>query len=390
MLKTKKKYTIISILAIKAIFIMFIFKSNADNSNIKIGLLAPLSGSASQYGMSTKQGMCMCIDEINASGGINGKKLVCVEYDDEGDPSKTLAGYGYLKDEGVSAIVTGILSDEALIISDQAKDDNVPIIITTASADEVTINSENNKTLENVFRVGFTNSFQGEKTAELAKSKGVKNAAILFCRESEYSSGLKDAFSKRCEQLGINISTSETFPMKSVEFQRQLENIKDKNPDLIFIPHYRDTVSLILSQAESLGIKCLKVGPDGWRGINGFVSDTSCLENCFYCDLFAPDDPNGDSKTFSEKKEKRFDIVPDLCSACGYNAVLVLEDSIKRLDENSKTNSDKFREKILSNLVSTNINGIGGNISFDKLHNPKKKAVIVRIKDGNEEFYQRI
>ena len=83
----------------------------------------------------------MCIEEINNSGGINGKKIECIEYDDEGDPSKAVVGYNYLKDKGVSGIITGVLSDTALAIVDQASNDEIPIMMTTVK----TVNHQKRK-----------------------------------------------------------------------------------------------------------------------------------------------------------------------------------------------------------------------------------------------------
>ena len=391
MIKIEKKNVIILALIVLVIPCIFLFRKKSNDQNIKIGVLLPLTKSASQYGIATKYGIDMCIEEINNSGGINGKKVECIEYDDEGDPGKAVQGYNYLKDKGVSSIITGVVSDTALSIVDQACNDSIPIIMTTASADEVTFSKDSGKVYENVFRIGFTNSFQGEKIAELANSKNVKNVSTLFCGESEYSTGLKDAFEKKCNSLGINVSINESFTLNAVDFQKQLENIKEKNPDLLFVPYYRDTVSLIIPQAKKLGINCLLVGPDGWRGITNYISDTSKLTNCFYCDLFAPDDSDVSSKAFFEKYKNKYNEEPNLCSACGYNAGLVLKDSMKKsLEKNLKINSDNFRKDIINNLKDTNLDCVSGNIKFDKYHNPKKQAIIIQIRDGKEEFYQKI
>lgn len=391
MIKIEKKQLIIFILIILIVPCIFLFKKQSNDQNIKIGILLPLTKSASQYGIATKSGIEMCIDEINNSGGIDGKQIECIEYDDEGDPGKAVQGYNSLKDKGVSAIITGVVSDTSLAIVDQAYNDSIPLIMTTASADEVTFNKETNEIYENVFRIGFTNSFQGEKIAEFAKSKNIKNAATLFCGESEYSTGLKNSFEKKCNDLGINASINESFTLNAVDFQKQLENIKSKNPDLLFIPYYRDTVSLIIPQAKNLGINCLLVGPDGWRGVTNYISDTSKLTNCFYCDLFAPDDSDESSKIFFEKYKNKYNEEPNLCSACGYNAMLVLKDSIKKsLEKNLKQNSDNFRNDVIKNLKDTNVECVSGNIKFDKYHNPQKQAIIIQIKDKKEQFYKKI
>ncbi len=387
--KKIKWYIIVSILALLGVMFAFIFKKSTNNNNIKIGVLLPLTKSAAAYGNATKHGIDMCVEKINNSGGIGGSKITCIEFDDEGDPGKAIVGYNYLKDKGVSAIITGVLSDTALAVVDAAHSDGMPTILTTASADAATIDKQTGKGYEEIFRVGFINSFQGNVAAEFAKSNGVKNAAVLFCGESEYSSGLKDSFVNKCKNFGINIVATENFSLNSVDFQRQLENIKSKNPDFVFIPYYRETISLILSQADNLGFNCMMFGPDGWRGLTEYISDLSCLKNkkYFYCDLYAPDDPNGNSRSFFEEYMNRFGETPNLCSVCGYNAVSVLAESMKLSINGSKINTDSFIKGITNNLNNVDVSCIGGNITFDEFHNSKKQAIIVQIKDGKEQYY---
>ena len=99
--KKIKWYIIFSVLAIVCVSSVFIFKKRTDDKSIKIGVLLPLTKQASQYGIATKNGIDMCVEKINNSGGINGKKIECVEFDDEGDPAKAVVGYNYLKEKGL-------------------------------------------------------------------------------------------------------------------------------------------------------------------------------------------------------------------------------------------------------------------------------------------------
>ena len=338
----------------------------------------PLTKANAQFGINTKNGIDMYIDEVNNLGGINGKKIKCIEFDDEGDPAKAVSGYEFLKDKEVSAIITGASSDTSLAVVEESHNDNIPIIVTTASADGITYNKENNKIFENVFRIGFTNSFQGEIMAKFAHNKGAKNIAVLYSAENDYSSGLKDAFINECNKLGLNVSIIENFSVNSVDFQAQLSNIKGKNPDLIFVPAYYEIDGLIVQQARNLGISCPIIGTDGWSGVTESTSNISLLNNCFYCSSFSYDDPSEFSQKFSKDYEKKFGQSPNMLSAGGYDAAKVLISAMK-LDGN-----------IIDNLKTINIDCIAGNITFDKHHNPKKQAIIVQIKDGKEQFYQKI
>ena len=299
--------------------------------------------------------------------------------------------YDFLKDKGVSAIITGASSNTSLAVVEEAHKDNIPIIVTTASADGITYNKENNKKFENIFRIGFTNSFQGQVMAKFAKSKGANNIAVLYSAESDYSSGLKDVFVNECKSLGLNISAIESFSTNSVDFQTQLVNIKEKKSDLIFVPEYYEIDTLIVQQARDLGISCPIIGVDGWSGITSVASNASSLKNCYYCSSFSSDDPNSFSQKFSKEYENRFKEKPNMLSAGGYDSAKVLISSINlSAEKNISINSEEFKKDIISNLKNTNIDCIAGNITFDEYHNPNKQAIIVQIKDGKEQFYQKI
>ena len=393
MVKLEKKHiiTLIALVFMVPLMILFVVRRKSDDSCIKIGAILPLTKSGSHFGISAKNGINMYIDEINNSGGINGKNIQYVEYDDEGDPSKALAGYNFLKDRGVSAIIVGAPSAETLAVVEESKYDGIPIIVTAASAEGITYNSENNELFENVFRIGLTNEFQGKKLAQFAKNKKMNNVAILYSAEDDYSLGLKDIFISECKRLDLNVSAVENFSLSSIDFSTQLGNIKSKHPDVIFVPAYYETDGLIVQQARNLGITCPIIGPDSWGGVTTSTANSTSLNNCFYCSSFSPDDPSELSKKFSDNYTNKFGQVPNMLSSCGYDATNVLVASIKKsVDKNIKLNSDDFRKNIIENLKSTNIDCIAGNITFDEHHNPKKDAIIIQIKDGKEQFYQKI
>ena len=375
-----------------ALTVLLLLKRNSSMSSIKIGLLAPLSGPYAPYGICAKNGVDLSISEINNNGGIDGKKIECIFYDDEGDPAKSALGYNFLNDANVSAIVMGGGSPTALSVVSSFDTPDIPIVVGTASAEAVTYNKDSDSVHENVFRIGYTNSYQGAKLADFAKTIGAKKVSVLFCAEDDYSLGLKDAFVESCKTLGINVSNTENFSIKSVDFQAQLDNIRKSDPDLVFISSHYEIAGLIVQQArKNLGISCPIIGGDAWNGITDYVSDRSLLNNCFYCNSFAPDDPNGDSQKFTKSYQNKYNELPTYCSAGGYDSIKVLASSIKKSLENKlKINSDSFRQDIIKNLIDTNVDCISGNLTFDKYHNPKKQAVIIQIKDGNEQFYQKI
>ena len=389
----KKKYLTYALFALLGIIlvVLFVFKKSDKMSGIKIGVLAPLSGGYAPYGICAKNGIELAVNEINEAGGIDGKKINCTFYDDEGDPAKSAVGYNSLKDSDVSAIIMGGGSPTALSVVSSFDSPDIPILVGTASAEAVTYNKDTNKVFENVYRIGYTNAYQGSKLADFAKVLKTQKASVLFCAEDDYSSGLKDAFVEHCKSQGIAVSNVENFSMKSVDFQAQLENIRKSNPDLLFVSSHYEMAGLIVQQARKLGISCPIIGGDAWNGITGYVSDPLSLGKCYYCNSFAPDDPNGASQTFTNNYQNKYKELPTYCSAGGYDSVKVLASSLeKSIGKGLKINSDDFRKDIINNLKDTKVDCIAGTITFDKYHNPQKQAIIIQIKDGKEQFYRKI
>ena len=391
MVKIGKQYILTIVILILSVSVIFILKREQNDSYIKIGAILPLTKSGTHIGLNAKNGINMLVDEINNSGGINGKKVKCIEYDDEGDPAKAISGYNFLKDQGVSAVIAGGTSAEVLAIVEDGHKDNLPIMVKAASDDYITVNKDENEVYQNVYRVGFKNSFQGEKMADFAKVLDAKNVAVIYCSEDEYSLGLKNSFVNKCNVNGIKVCASENYPENSVEFKQQLENIKSQNPDAIFVPSSCEAASLIANQARNLGISCPLLGGDNWSGAIEATSDISLLNNCFYFSAYSIEDPSEISKNFHRNYSERFNQIPNLFSACGYDATKVLISSItKSLEKGLKINSDDFKVDIINNLKDINVECVTGNITFDEQHNPKKQAIIIQIKDGQETLYRKI
>ena len=382
----KKRSTIfvfITLCVVSILLLLFVKKKTSDVSGIKIGLLAPLTGTYAPYGICAKNGVDLAINEINNSGGIDGKKLELIFYDDEGDPAKAVVGYNFLKGSNVSAIILGGGSSTALPVISSLDASAPPILVGTASAEWPTHAS--------VFRIGYTNAYQGSKLSDFAKILGAKKASVLFCAEDDYSSGLKDAFVAGCQKHEITVSNIENFTMQAVDFRAQLANIKKSGSDVLLVPSYYEKAGQIVQQARELGITCPIIGGDAWNGITDYVSDKSLLNNCYYSNSFVPGNKEKVSCEFDVSYQNAYHESPTYCSAGGYDSAKILEPALlKSTRKGLKINSDDFRQDITNNLKSTDVNCIAGNVKFDDNNNSIRDAFIVRIENGEEKFYKKI
>ena len=225
--------------------------AGATGDTIKIGGLAPLTGDVSVYGVAVDNGVKMAVEEINADGGVLGKQIEYIVYDEKGDATEAVNAYNKLvQSDNVVAIVGDVTSKPTLAVAQQAAKDKIPLITASGTAENIT------QAGENIFRACFIDPFQGELMASYASKKlEKKTAAIIYNISDDYSKGLYEAFEAAAGDLGIEVVQVEGYGKGTVDFKAQLTNIKSKNPDVIFLPVYYQDVALIAVQAKELGIE---------------------------------------------------------------------------------------------------------------------------------------
>ncbi len=129
--------------------------SAGSTEPIKIGYLGPLSGGVAQYGIAVQNGVKLYVDQLNAAGGINGRQIELVSYDEEGDATKAITGYNSLMDSGVVAIVGDVTTGPCTAVVAEAYPDNTPMITASATATSITYNADTKTVYTNMFRSCF-------------------------------------------------------------------------------------------------------------------------------------------------------------------------------------------------------------------------------------------
>ena len=178
-----------------------------SEGEIRIGVIHPLSGPVAPYGKCSLSGVRMRVDDLNAAGGIGGKKIRLFVEDDKGDTTAAVNGFTKLVgSDKVVAVIAPVTSTCCLAIRAKAKEFKVPAISPSATNDTVTRNNEY------MFRACFNDSFQGRIVANYAfKDMGAKQAAVLKDINSDYSKGLTVNFARAFQAAGGSLSPSFRF-----------------------------------------------------------------------------------------------------------------------------------------------------------------------------------
>ena len=353
--------------------------AGATGDTIKIGGLAPLTGDVSVYGVAVDNGVKMAVEEINADGGVLGKQIEYIVYDEKGDATEAVNAYNKLvQSDNVVAIVGDVTSKPTLAVAQQAAKDKIPLITASGTAENIT------QAGENIFRACFIDPFQGELMASYASKKlEKKTAAIIYNISDDYSKGLYEAFEAAAGDLGIEVVQVEGYGKGTVDFKAQLTNIKSKNPDVIFLPVYYQDVALIAVQAKELGIEAQFLGADGWDGVIGQVDESNmdAVNGAYFCSQCSAQSDHPNLQEFLSKYKETYGMDASQFAVLGYDAMKMLAQAIS---EAGSTDS----AAITSAMAAIDFTGLTGHMTFDENRNPVKSAAITQIDNGEYKFIE--
>ena len=347
----------------------------ASGDTIKVGVLGPMTGDVSVYGLAVINGATLYLDQVNANGGVNGKQLEIITMDEQGDATQAVTCFTKMCDQGITALVGDVTTTPTLAVAAESADYNMPMVTASATAEAVTYDAETDTVNANVFRATFTDPFQGIKMADYAYQKlGYTQAAVIYLKGADYNEGLAENFVKEFESLGGTIVDQETYADGDVDFKTQLTTILGKNPQVVFCPNYYQDVGQILAQAESIGLTVPFLGGDGWDGLEGYATADQ-LKDAYFCANYA----KGSSSEFeSAYKEKYGEDYPNGFAPLGYDAAMTVVYGLQAAeDAGLEAGTDEYKQAVIDAIASGTIDGITGTFTFDEHHNPVKQTAIL-------------
>lgn len=353
---------------------------------IKLGANLELSGQVASYGSSIGQGVDLAIKEINASGGIDGKKVELVKSDNKSENSEaTAAAIKLATQDKVAAMIAPATSGNVLATAQIANDNKVPTVTASGTAPNVTENADGSIN-DYVFRTCFIDPFQGIVAANFATEElDAKNVAIYADNSSDYAKGLAASFKEQIEKNGGTVVAEEFYIAKDVDFKSTLTNLKSKNPEFVFIPGYYEEVGLIVKQARDLGIDVPLMGADGWDSPKLVeLAGAEALNNTYITNHYSSQDPDETIQDFVSAFEAEYGEAPNAFHALGYDTAYFLADAIERA---GSTDGEAI-QKALAETEELSL--ITGTFSVDEKHNPVKSATVLEFVDGNQVFNSKV
>lgn len=354
-------------------------KQKSQNANeIVIGEFASRTGQTASFGESSHEGTMLALEQINAEGGVLGKKIRVISEDDGSDANQAVNVVQKLvNSDGVVAVLGEVASKRSLAGGGVCEQYHCPMLSPSSTNPQVTV--ENGKVKPYVFRICFTDTFQGRIDGKFALGQGWKKVAVMTNVDEDYSKGLSESFKKAFTPDG-QVVAEESYNGGMQDFKSQLLLIKEKNPDAVYVSGYYNEVGLILPQARQIGLDVPFFGGDGWDSPQ--TVQLPAAQGSFYSDHFSPEDPRPEVKKFVQAYQAKYNKTPDAMAVLGYDSMRVVADAIKRAGKAD-------RQAITDALAQTkDFPGASGTITIDAEHNARKPIVILQIKNNTAALYK--
>ena len=361
-------------------FFLFIFLMAVPvraEEAIDIAAIYALTGPAAEANAYALRGVGYAVDEVNKQDGVSGKKINLFMLDNQSTPIGSTLAAKQAAAAKVVAIVGPDWSSHSLAVARVAQDAGIPMISSLSTNPDVT------KIGDYIFRICFTDDFQGKVIARFARYDLKASTAVIFVDvTSDYSLKLSEIFRQDFEQLGGRVLLELEYKLKQLQFGEEIEKAAKAAADLIFIPGH-DESGLIAKKLQDAGTSSIFMGGDGWSTAVFLKKGGSELKRGYYSTHWSAHLDTEQSRAFVKKY--KIDLKdPDDNVALGYDAMMLLADAIKRA-------GTVDRKRIRDAIANTqSFKGVTGAIRFNENGDPIKSAVLMEIMNGQPHYLKTL
>lgn len=350
--------------------------AGSSGGTIKIGFAGPLTGDQALFGKTYLNGAQLAVNEINAAGGLLGKKVELSPLDDQADPKQgPVVAQRFADDKSIVAVIghfnSGVTIPAAPVYN-QAR---------LAHVTEATNPKLTTLGFDTVFRPIANDNMQGGAPADYAfKTLNAKKAAIVHDKQA-FGQGVSDVFEKRFKELGGTVTSVNGITPTDTDFSAVVTKIKNENPDVIQFGGTHVAGGLLLKQLRAQGLKQPFMAPDGCYTPEFIqVAGKENAEGAIVTFQIPPYDSSPTTKKFADDYKKTFNEDPGPYSGSGYEQAKVLMAAIKNANSTD-------REAIVKAMRTVKIDGLYGPIEFDATGEVKTPAIFLfQVKDGKFEL----
>ena len=359
------------------VFSILFLTLSAYGQDIPIGFFAPITGPAAADGASAKHAVELGLKEVNDGGGINGRKVNLIIYDDRLNPQEAVAiANKLIEKDKVVGVASGAYSGPTRVTAPIFQKAGMPMVAGYAVHPDVTWDPKEKKPNDFCFRNGFLGEIEGAAAAEFAvKNLKAKKIALIFM-DNDFGRAISSGFAERAEKLGAAVLTKQMYKFPGEkDFRPFLTRIKEGNPDVIFAAGYYNEAASIVRQAKELGIKSQILGEEGFDSPKFLEIAGSAAEGVIIATNLDRDDPRPLVQNFLKNYRKAYNEDADMVGASSYDAFMILVNAIRKAGTDPKA-----IQKAL--LETKDYNGLTGKISHFVQGEVVKPVQIQVVKGG--------
>jgi branched-chain amino acid transport system substrate-binding protein len=353
------KHSVWSCCVVAAVLAVFFVAAPVSAQNtIKIGFFAPITGPAAADGMSAKNAVELGVKEVNDDGGINGKKVELIIYDDRLKAEEAVAiANRLIERDKVVGVVSGSYSGPTRVTAPIFQKAGMPMVAGYAVHPDVTWNPNTKTPNDFIFRNGFLGEVEGAAAAEFAVKDLKAKRISIIAMDNDFGRSISAGFAEGAEKLGATILTKQMYKFPGEkDFRPYLTTIKEGNPDLIFAAGYYNEAASMVRQAKELGIKSQILGEEGFDSPKFLEIAGDAAEGVMIATNLDRDDRRPVVQNFLKNYRAAYGEDADMVGASTYDAFMILVSAIKKAGTDPKA----IRKALLE---TKDYNGLTGKIS---------------------------
>ena len=357
---------------------LFMFFGIAWADTIKIGFNVPLTGFAAADGESALNGAKLAVNQANASGGINGKQIELVVYDDQASPKEAVPiANRLIEKDGVKVAVSGSYSGSTRAAAGVFQAAGIPYISAYAIHPGIT------RAGKYVFRTSFMGEVQGRAGALLIGQTMQRKRVVMITLKNDFGKSLAKGFKAEAANFGIEIINEYEYSIRDRQFGPIVTKVRSDNPDAIYASGYFFTAGPLVNQLRSGGVSAPIIGQEGYDSAQFIKIAGEAAEGVIITTSLDRDSNASETRAFIAEYEKFTGHKVDMVAASGHTALNVV---IAALRKAGTSNSDAIRNAI----AQTQLAASTGHISFNALGEVRKNVQVQIVRDGDFHYHSEI
>jgi branched-chain amino acid transport system substrate-binding protein len=295
---------------------------------LKFGIPLPLTGTNAKFGEIEKKSYEIALEEINAKGGIKGKKVVLEFEDSQGKPEISRSIVERLIDVKKQPVIFGeYSSSSSKAVAAVAEERKVPYMVVTGATDDIT-----QQKYKYVFRMNPTNAYYATGLLSFFKEVVKPQSIAILYESSDFGTSGAEDMVKQAQKVGIKVLVKEQYEKGAVDFKPILSKVKAAKPDVIYMVSYVMDAALLMRQIKELRIDAnLYAGGAAGFAIPEFIQNAKeASELAVTATLWSPQVAYPGAKEYAEKYKKLHKDYPSYHGAEAYAALYVIKDVLER------------------------------------------------------------